>query len=217
MNTPESRVQAPAAHTVLLSFPASFPACPGHPSSSGPCVPRRAPAHLAAAGEHPRPHIQGHVCRRVCDKCDSDHAGARREHRGPFRAADAPGIRSASNLRGAGLLAGGRLLWPHQPPALLPADPRRPARKGPGTFSPLPLLLSSRGPPEWLPDPTVHQSSFVSLETRGPGRQPTKWEEVFANDMTNKGLIPNRYKQLAHLNIKKHTTSFKNGQKKFPL
>ena len=26
--------------------------------------------------------------------------------------------------------------------------------------------------------------------------QPTEWEEIFANDMTNKGLIPNLYIQL---------------------
>ena len=25
-------------------------------------------------------------------------------------------------------------------------------------------------------------------------RQPTKWEKIFANDMTNKGLISNIYK-----------------------
>ena len=34
-------------------------------------------------------------------------------------------------------------------------------------------------------------------------RQPTKWEKIFANDMTNKGLISNIYKQLTQFNIKK--------------
>ena len=34
-------------------------------------------------------------------------------------------------------------------------------------------------------------------------RQPTEQEEIFANDMINKGLIPNAYKQLTQLNIKK--------------
>ena len=34
-------------------------------------------------------------------------------------------------------------------------------------------------------------------------RQPNKWEKIFANDMTNKVLISNIYKQLIQLNIKK--------------
>ena len=41
-------------------------------------------------------------------------------------------------------------------------------------------------------------------------RQPTEWEKIFPNDMTDKGLIFNIYKQLIEINIKK-TTKFKNA------
>ena len=34
-------------------------------------------------------------------------------------------------------------------------------------------------------------------------RQPTEWEKIFANDVTNKGIIFKSYKQLMWLNIKK--------------
>ena len=34
-------------------------------------------------------------------------------------------------------------------------------------------------------------------------RQPTEWEEIFANNMTDKVLISKIYKQLIQLNIKK--------------
>ena len=41
--------------------------------------------------------------------------------------------------------------------------------------------------------------------------QPVEWEKITANDMTDKGLISNIYKQLIQLNIKQ-TTQSKNGQ-----
>ena len=44
-------------------------------------------------------------------------------------------------------------------------------------------------------------------------RQPTEWEKIFTNDMTNKGLISKIHKQFIQLNIKKQTTQLKNGQK----
>ena len=44
-------------------------------------------------------------------------------------------------------------------------------------------------------------------------RQPSEWGKIFANESMDKGLISQIYKQLMHLNIKKQTTQFKNGQK----
>ena len=44
-------------------------------------------------------------------------------------------------------------------------------------------------------------------------RQPSEWEKIFPNESTDKGLMPDIHKQLMQLNIKKHTTQSKNGQK----
>ena len=42
--------------------------------------------------------------------------------------------------------------------------------------------------------------------------QPTEWEKIFANDVTEEEIISKIYKQLRQLNIKK-TTQSKNGHK----
>ena len=40
-------------------------------------------------------------------------------------------------------------------------------------------------------------------------RQPTEWEEIFAHDATDKGLISQIYKQLIQLDKNKRTAQMK--------
>ena len=43
--------------------------------------------------------------------------------------------------------------------------------------------------------------------------QPTEWEKISANNVSDKKLIFSIYKELIHLNIIKTKTEFKNGQR----
>ena len=44
-------------------------------------------------------------------------------------------------------------------------------------------------------------------------RQPTDWDKIFANDVTDKELFSKIYKQLMGLISSKQTTQSKNGEK----
>ena len=63
--------------------------------------------------------------------------------------------------------------------------------------------------------PDLHSSGFkigvhsAKETTDKMKRLPTEWEKIFANDITNKGLISNIYKQLIQLNIKKTSNLIK--------
>ena len=44
-------------------------------------------------------------------------------------------------------------------------------------------------------------------------RQPTVWENIFKNDISDKGLTSKIYKELIHLNKQKANNPVKNGQR----
>ena len=54
------------------------------------------------------------------------------------------------------------------------------------------------------------QSFCIAKETiNKTKRQPTEWEKIFANEVTNKGLISKIYKQLMKLYVKKTNNPIK--------
>ena len=64
----------------------------------------------------------------------------------------------------------------------------------------------------------VKAKSFCTIkETINKMKRQNKWEKIFANDMTDNGLISNIYKEIIQLNSKqnktKQTTKLKNGEK----
>ena len=58
------------------------------------------------------------------------------------------------------------------------------------------------------------KSFYTAKETiNKTKRQPTHWEKIFANDVTDTGLVSKIYKQLMMLLASKQTPTKKNGQK----
>ena len=66
-------------------------------------------------------------------------------------------------------------------------------------FEVLSIFVMIRNPLNLIILKSFHTAKKMIGETK---RQPTKWEKLFVNDMTNKGLTSNVYEELIQLNIK---------------
>ena len=59
-----------------------------------------------------------------------------------------------------------------------------------------------------------HKSFCTAKETISKVKgQPSEWEEIIANETTDKGLISKIHKQLMQVNTRKQTTQSKSGEK----
>ena len=59
----------------------------------------------------------------------------------------------------------------------------------------------------------IKSFSIVKKTINKTKRHPTEWEMIFANVISDKGLISKIYKELIKLNTKKPSNLIKNGQR----
>ena len=59
----------------------------------------------------------------------------------------------------------------------------------------------------------IKSSAWTKLNSIKIKRQPTIWENIFANDTSDKGLISKIYKKLTQLHSRKTKNPLKNGQR----
>ena len=80
-------------------------------------------------------------------------------------------------------------------------------------LNPLPRIMEMKAKVNKL-DLFKLKSFYTAKETiNKTKRQPTDWEKIFANDVTDTGLVSKIYKQLMMLLASKQTPTQKNGQK----
>ena len=60
---------------------------------------------------------------------------------------------------------------------------------------------------------SVKQLSSIKNKLKKRKRQPIEWEKIFANNVTDKGLVFKIFKQLMQLNIKRQKTNNKMGER----